>query len=218
MSLRTYFGLVLVAVGGGFLLDQLDLIDFGEIFSTWWPLIIILVGLLQLATRSVPVLAGGVVVLVGVLFQVGQLDIFDLDFGALVVPTLIILVGVYLIATRFTRSSTRVHSEDSLNGFVIFGGLERRVDSKVFTGGSITALFGGAEIDMRDAQLASEGGELEVSVAFGGAEIVVPADWNVKLDGLPLFGALTDKTQKSGEGPEFHIKSIVAFGGIEVHN
>jgi predicted membrane protein len=218
MSIRTYFGLVLVAVGGGFLLDQLDVIDFGEIFSTWWPMIIILVGLLQLATRSVPVLAGGLVVLIGVLFQLGRLDVFGIDFGALVVPTIIILVGVYLIATRFTRSGASVHSDESLNGFVIFGGLERRVDSQAFTGGSVTALFGGAEIDLRGAQLAPEGGELEVSVAFGGAELMVPAEWNVKLDGLPLFGALTDKTQKGGSGPVFHIKSIAAFGGIEVHN
>jgi len=61
MSARLIAGLVLVILGIGALLDHLTAFDFGSFISDWWPILLVLVGVVQLTTRSVPV-AGPLVV------------------------------------------------------------------------------------------------------------------------------------------------------------
>jgi hypothetical protein len=57
---------------------------------------------------------------------------------------------------------------------------------------------------------------------FGGAEVMVPAEWTVKVPGLPILGGWENKTAMTGErtvaGPALNVNNLVAFGGIEVHN
>ena len=222
MSWRVFFGGLLVLIGGGFLLDQLDILEFGPILDTWWPMILILIGVIQLATRSVPVLAGLFVVLLGVFFQVDRLKILDVNIGQLVWPLVIIAVGAYLLLNRAGRRSPLVHSQDRLDSFVMFGGVERRVESQAFQGGSATALFGGTEIDLRGAKLHPEGANLDLTAAFGGIEISVPEDWKLNMTGLPIFGGWSDKTRRHGDtaasGPTLSVRCVAAFGGIEAHN
>jgi len=38
-------GLLLILLGGLFLLDNLDVADFGDVFVNWWPLIIVALGI-----------------------------------------------------------------------------------------------------------------------------------------------------------------------------
>ncbi len=222
MSWRSLVGIGLLIVGVGFFLDRLDVIDFGEILSTWWPMIIILIGVIQLATRSVPVGAGALVILIGVFFQVNTLDLFDVNLGQFFWPALLIGVGSYLLITRSSSKGPMVNTDDRLSSFVAFGGVESKLESQAFQGGSAIALFGGSEIDLSQARLAPEGAELDLTAAFGGVEVTVPADWKVRMSGLPLFGGLTNKTAHKGAGdedaPELTIRGFAAFGGVEVHN
>ncbi|MFB6152797.1 MAG: LiaF domain-containing protein [Halodesulfurarchaeum sp.] len=64
--------------------------------------------------------------------------------------------------------------------------------SAAFTGGDITVAFGGAEIDLRDATVAADGAEIGVLGLFGGVEVVVPRNWDVTIDVLPVFGGASD--------------------------
>ena len=57
MSGRHIIGAILILLGTGFLLDQLDIWDFSGLLGTWWPTAIILIGV-KLGRRSVPVIAG----------------------------------------------------------------------------------------------------------------------------------------------------------------
>lgn len=222
MSWRALVGAGLLIVGVGFFLDRLDVVDFGEILSTWWPMIIILIGVIQLATRSVPVGAGALVILIGVFFQVNTLDLFDFNLGQFFWPALLIGIGGYLLITRSQSKGAMVNTDDHLSSFVAFGGVESKLESQTFQGGSAIALFGGSEIDLSQARLAPDGAELDLTAAFGGVEVTVPADWKVRMSGLPLFGALTNKTALKGTGeedaPELTIRGFAAFGGVEVHN
>ncbi|HJX41803.1 MAG TPA: DUF5668 domain-containing protein, partial [Anaerolineales bacterium] len=74
MSWRTFVGVVLVVLGAGFLLDQLEVIEFGALLSTWWPLILIAIAIIQLVTRSVAPSVSVFLLLVGAYLQVAQLD------------------------------------------------------------------------------------------------------------------------------------------------
>lgn len=221
MSWRVILGVGLVVIGGGFLLDQLEVVDFGPILATWWPLILILIGVIQLATRSVPALAGVFVLVLGILFQVDELDILDINIRQLILPLILISAGAFMLLNRTRRSAT-VHSDDRLDSFVMFGGLDRRVDSQALEGGSATALFGGTEIDLRDAKLASGGARLDLAAAFGGIELMVPENWKVHVSGMPIFGGWSNKARLREDAPAdlpmLHVRCFVAFGGIEVHN
>jgi predicted membrane protein len=221
MSWRAFVGVVLLILGVGFLLDQLEVIAFGELLSTWWPLILIAIAVIQLATRSVAPAVSVFLLLAGVYLQVAQLDLLPFDLGQVFWPSLLILAGLYLVLTRSMRRPADANVEDHINSFVIFGGTEQRLESKSFKGGSATALFGGTDIDLRDAALAPEGALLDLTAAFGGIEVVVPEDWKVRMSGLPIFGGWDNKTRRKGDtadGPMLTVRCVAAFGGIELHN
>lgn len=224
MTSRSVFGTLLIAAGLGLLLDRAGFMDFGALLATWWPLILILIGAVQLATRSAPQVGSFILLAIGLFFQAQTLDLLPANAWSYVWPVLLVLVGVWLLAARSIRPSTQLATDDHIRSFVAFGGANPRSESDSFRGGSITTLFGGTEIDLRGAQLAAEGAELEVTVLFGGAEITVPTDWQVQMSGLPILGGWENKTRlKSAEGEgapigKLKVNCFVAFGGIEVHN
>jgi hypothetical protein len=113
-------------------------------------------------------------------------------------------------------------SQAMLNAVAVFGGCERRVSDPNFQGGRVTAIFGGVELDFRDADIASEA-ILEINCVFGGVEIRVPETWHVHSRNFPVFGGYEDKTRHPGNpaigSPKTLIVSgMVVFGGIEIKN
>jgi hypothetical protein len=132
-------------------------------------------------------------------------------------PAFLVLLGVIVIFGKgFTQRS--VASQDRISSFNVFSGSELASKSDHFEGGTIGALFGGAEVDLRDAKPAP-GAELDVFVAFGGAEIKVPQGWNVVTHGMPIFGGFDNVTARetvSVGAPTLDVNATVIFGGLEV--
>jgi hypothetical protein len=214
---RAFFGIIIVAVGAVLLLDNLDVLDAGEIIGDWWPAAIIAGGALSFVANPrhwvVPLIlvGGGALVL---LRTTGVIDTIDV-----LLPAVLIILGLLVLFGRGlgSRSGT---TEDRVNTFNLFSGSEIASNSTSFTGGRIGAIFGGAEIDLRHARLAPDA-ELDVFAAFGGVEIAVPEDWRVEINGFPLFGGFENATAKQplpDEAPRPRIDATVLFGGIEVRH
>ena len=113
------------------------------------------------------------------------------------------------------------HPGSDLNIFAIFSGHNKYIDDPEFKGGSISCTFGGAEIDLTNAELATEGAVLDLSALFGGMEISVPKHWKIQITGTPIFGGLEDKTVQDTPNENtrtLHIYAHVIFGGIEINN
>lgn len=222
MSARTIFGILLLAVGGGLLLDRAGFWDFGAILATWWPLALILIAAVQIVFRTAPLIGSLIVLVVGLVFQAITLDLLPSNIWAYLWPFVLIAVGVWLVFARGWSGSAQVKSEDQISSFVAFGGSNPKVISEDFEGGTVTTIFGGSEIDLREAQLAPSGAELDLTAAFGGIEVIVPVEWRVVMSGLPIFGGWDNKTRYAGEktadGPVLKVNCFAAFGGIEVHN
>ena len=211
---RLFFGLLIVAVGTVLLLDNAGVLDAGEIFGTWWPAILILAGILTFAAnpRHWPVAL--IITAVGLAFLLSNLDIVDL--GNFIIPAAIILVGLLVLFGR--GLGARTEAGDRVNSFNVFSGSEIASHSKQFQGGNITAVFGGAEVDLRDT-LPAPGAELDVFAAFGGVEVTVPQGWNVITRGLPLFGGIENATAKDpvpADAPTLAVNATVLFGGLEI--
>lgn len=211
---RLFFGLIIIAAGTILLLGNADVLDAGDVFATWWPAVVILAGLLMFLSNPTHWVPAVIVVAVGVAFLLSTLDVADIsDF---LIPAIVIAVGLLIIFGRSKRNPAE--AGDAVNSFNIFSGSELASHSKEFAGGSVTAVFGGSEIDLTDA-LPAPDAELDLFTAFGGIEVTVPRGWQVSIGGLPLFGGFENATTKDtveAGAPRLHINGTALFGAIEV--
>lgn len=215
---RALIGILLVVVGGLFLLDGLGVYDAGELIGDWWPVVLIGAGLYQLWAHPGHYVGPGFLVLLGALLLVSTLDLFDVTFWELFWPALIIALGLSFIFGRQRRSPDG-DPRDVINAVQVFSGSDIKSSSRHFKGGSIVSVFGGADLDLRDAQLDAGGASIDVVAVFGGADIIVPEGWDVRCAGLPLFGGFSDKTgagSAGGNGPLLDVGGVALFGGVEV--
>lgn len=211
---RIYFGLLIVAVGVILLLDNSDVVDAGDIFSTWWPLALVVAGVLSFIANPGHWPAALILTAVGGTLLLATLDVVDMS--SIVFPGVIILVGLLVIFGRGLGSRTQ--TGDEVSSFNVFSGSELASHSRQFSGGSVSAIFGGAEIDLRDAMPTPEA-ELDVFTAFGGVEIRVPDGWRVDVRGFPLFGGFENVTSKEklpADSPTLLVKATALFGGVEI--
>lgn len=215
---RLLIGVLLLAAGILFLLDVAEYVDGGEIIGTWWPLAVIAFGLVSLMGPARSIIGGGIVILVGLVLLIATLGILPVSAGEIVLPLILIAVGLGLLFVRAGYRGGDPHN--TVNGFAVFGGQDIVSRADRFTGGSLTAIFGGATLDLRQAALDSEGAQVETFAAFGGIDIIVPRGWRVTVSGMPLFGAFEDHADRSArvepETPTFRVSGIALFGGIEV--
>jgi len=211
-------GVYIVLLGVGLLLNQTGLVDVGSIFGTWWPTYTLIVfGLLMLFSGSKNYVSAGILLLMGILFQLASLNIITWNIWDIIWPLIIICVGLGTIFS-FSRRSKKT-SADDINYFTAFGGVEKKLSSENFKGGNITALFGGVDIDLRDAHFDPEGAAIDVLALFGGSTIIVPKNVEVKSSGFPIMGAFSDKTKVEGEKKGMlEVKGFAAFGGVEIRN
>lgn len=219
ISKRMIFGIIIILIGVGFFLGTLGLIDADTIFSTYWPLILIVFGGVMLLDRSTRNSFGVVLVLLGIFYQIKMFGWFfeDVDIWNLIWPAIIIIVGFWFIFPKRKHS----YNIDTLNNTVIFSGANIINTSQDFRGGELTAIFGGLEVDLRQTAITtSEPIVIDAFTAFGGINLKVPDDWRVEMRGLPLFGGWDNKRSANKVGPQANkvvtVKCLILFGGIEI--
>ena len=219
MSNRKLVGIILILLGIGFLLQQFTAFDFGDILYTYWPSILIIIGLVKLVQKQSSTLGNIILILIGALFQANRLGLINYSFGDIFWPAILILVGLNFILSRKPNySSDSLDEESSVNNFVIFSGIKTLNYSQSFKGGTATALFGGIDIDLRGANISDGEAYLELTAMFGGIDLLVPQDWKVEVTGVPILGGWENKTilNTNPDAPVLKVKCFVAFGGIEV--
>ncbi|QTE27934.1 LiaF transmembrane domain-containing protein [Pengzhenrongella sicca] len=214
---QALLGAFVVAVGVAALLGQLGVVEvsLGELFSTYWPLVIVAIGLVALFAVPRAWIGPVFVIAVGAFFQLDRLDLIDVNVWNLLWPIGIILVGLTLL----TRLGSRGDDDDVINSAVIWWGSERRTRSQAFRGGSLSAIMGGIAVDLRQAGLADRA-DIAVFVLWGGVEIKVPPTWRVRVSGLPVLGGWDDKTiaPVDPHAPELNVHVTSIMGGAEIKN
>ncbi len=218
---RNIFGFILVLVGLAFLFRNLGFWYIPSfIFS--WKTIVITIGVIFLATGKRD---GWILVAIGGFFLITQ-DILHiyLDFGSLW-PLILILVGIGLIIRHRKQGTSTSRELDSpqIDEIAVFSGLEKKVTSDRFEGGKTTAIFGGAEIDLRKATLSPHKNVIDIVAMFGAASFIVPSDWTINISQLTVvFGGFSDDrvvdTTSADPTKVLHIKGLILFGGGELKN
>lgn len=213
---RAFFGGILVTLGVLFLLDTADVLDAGDVIAVWWPVLLIAAAALQFFANPGQRVGPAILALIGLALLVSTTELVGVSVWGLLWPTVIIIVGVTLLIGRRPKGADAY--EERVNSFIAFSGKQIASRSQSFEGGSVSTLFGGTEIDLRQAGLAP-GAALDVFNAFGGTEVKVPTGWRVVVRGLPLFGGFDNATTKDliTEGaPTLVVNATVLFGGLEV--
>jgi predicted membrane protein len=229
------WGAIIVLIGVALLLDHMGFSAFDRIYR-FWPMVLVVFGIMNILTESNRGF-GILLIGAGTILQLNKLGYLHLTFAELW-PLAIIGVGLLVmwgsLETRgFLRGKTRADSgaqgggdlQNTLHAVAVFGGSERTITSQNFRGGKATAVFGGIEMDFRDADIEGEGAVVEINCLFGGVEIRVPETWHVHTRNLPVFGGYSDKTrftkradQTADNKKTLVITGTVLFGGIEIKN
>ncbi len=98
----------------------------------------------------------------------------------------------------------------------IFSSNEVRYPNEIFTGTCINSVFGSVVLDLREA-IITEDVVINASVVFAGADIYVPANVNIKVSSIPIFGGVSNKTlNQNANGPTIFINATCMFGGLDI--
>jgi len=221
---RIFWGLVLILIGALVLFLRYDFWDFGYLLSTWWPSILILIGIsVLIGNRFRRWGAGLILILFGGLFQAWELGYLAGDVWRKIWPAVLIVLGAWIIFRPSRRRQDRFRAAPAPGGDIdvtaVFSGAKRRVEARNFKGGEATAVFGGVDLDLTGAGL--EGGQatMEATAIFGGVDIIVPRDWKVVLDGTPILGGVSMKHANPPESEvqsTLHVRGTAIFGGVTV--
>lgn len=220
LSPRLIFGVFIILLGLAFTLDNFGLplgVTLRETLSKGWPVVFVLAGVARLLESREP---GGLLwIALGAALLLG-------NFGYLEVrrlwPLGMVLAGVLLVWRAFVpRCPARVEVADRVDALTFMGGARRSLTTTDFQGGSLFAVMGGIELDLRGASIASGQATIEAFAMWAGIEITVPRDWVVVNRGVPLLGAFEDSTPSPADGatdarPRLVVNGLALMGGVEI--
>jgi hypothetical protein len=119
-----------------------------------------------------------------------------------------------------TTSGVAITGEEALEIVAVFGAVKKNIYSKNFKGGEIVSVFGGAEVNLSQANFQTPQIEIESVQIFGGAKLIIPADWTIHNEAVAIFGGIEDKRPQPVAIPIpekiLILKGFVMFGGIEI--
>ena len=149
-----------------------------------------------------------------------NLNVFSFRLFDLWPLILVALGGGMLYQAVIRHRSVAADGDSTISAIAILGGVERTIGTQDFRGGELTAVMGGCEIDLRDADIQEEQAVLNVFAFWGGIELKVPENWVVVVQGLPIMGGFEEHTHPRKDGPKKRllIKGFVIMGGVEIRN
>jgi predicted membrane protein len=223
---RAIIGVVLVLAGLFLVLRNTGIFPHyidNVIFS--WPMLLIAIGLVITVGSSGGKTSGVIIMAVGAFFMIPLIFRESFHMYNMFWPSIFIVIGIIFIFSKrhgwSPVTSTTGVGDDYIDYVHIFSGGERQIVSENFRGGKVTAIFGGSEIDLTKAKLATGTSVLELACVFGGTTIIVPDDWFVKIEVTPILGGFGD-SRKLYPGrtvdttKQLIIKGAVVFGGGEI--
>lgn len=220
---RILWGLVFVVLGVVVALNTLNIIDFNIFFDGWWTLIIIVpcfIGLFDTTNESkVGNVIGIIIGVVLLLASWGWLR-FDLLFK-LFIPAILVIIGLYMIFGNLFKNNVKEKvkaKKEKGNGESIVATFSEQMVTKkdeVFENANLDAVFGSVVLDLSKAKIKDEA-VISASAIFGGIDIIVPKDVEVKVKSTPIFGGVSNKSKGKDTKKVIYIDALALFGSIDI--
>lgn len=229
---RIPFGLILLVVGGALLARQFDVPLPDWVFT--WEMLLITIGIMVGFANRFRDFGWLIIVAIGAFFLLD--DVYP-EIKQFVWPVVIILIGLAIIfrpsrqkksmitddstamdTPLIARTSGTTGKADVLEVVAVFGAIKKSMITKNFKGGEVVNVFGGSEINLTQADFQGTI-KLEVVAIFGGAKIIVPANWQIRVDATAILGGVDDKREivpMSQPEKLLILDGVAVCGGIEI--
>lgn len=231
MSSSFWVGAIILTIGGFLFLERADLFYFPHWLFSWKTMLIAL-GLIVGINKGFEGIGWLVMILIGSFFLIDDIPGFPYDIDRYAFPIGVIIVGVFIVAKSVLGSTSReakkarwgdgmITSDDGEDYFdltTVFGGNKRKVFSKNFKGGETTCVFGGADIDLSQADINGTV-VIDVTQIFGGVKLIIPSNWEMKSDITAIMGGVDDKRstpQAYNTNKKLILTGFVMFGGVDI--
>lgn len=232
-------GLIIVAIGVLMLLREL-----GYDLPHWlisWKTLLIAIGLYIGIKHKFRNPGWMLLVAIGGIFLIG--DLYPEYFNkSLIWPVVVILAGLFILFKPHRRcrqcrqwkrgehdwkqkweweNQSGQIDEDMIETVSIFAGVKKHILSKNFKGGEVVCVFGGAEVNLMQADFTGKA-VMELTQVFGGTKLIVPAHWEIQHhDLVAVMGGIEDKRPLHTDPVQSADKVLVLrgtclFGGIEI--
>lgn len=218
------WGLVFIAIGSVLGLNALGITHINIFFDGWWTLFIIVPCFIGIFRENDKI--GN---LVGLLIGVALLLCCQglLDFAMmwkLLIPAVLVAVGLGFIfkdavGGKINKEIKKLNAnkKSDTEYSAVFSGQNVNFDRQEFQGADFNAVFGGVKCDLRNSIINSDQ-VINASSIFGGIDILVPTNVQVKVKSTPIFGGVSDKSNHNvnAEAPTIYVNATCVFGGVEI--
>jgi len=227
---RTLLATIFISAGLLIIAKRTEFISyetFHMIFN--WQVLLISIGVISISKNKENNIGGYIIILIGTIFLIPEFIDINYNTRELFFPAILIGVGIIILFKGLDKFPHKAHRRfnkgdindlDTINDNLIFGGGEYHITSNNFKGGSINAIFGGGKYNFRNSQLAEGIQILEVNLIFGGLDIQIPEDWDIKLEVTSILGGFSNKTYSHNTNinpkGQLIIKGSAIFGGGEI--
>ena len=217
---KIIWGVILVVIGIIFALNSLGIASINIFFKGWWTLFIIVpcfIGLFKEGSKTGDIIG----LIIGIILLLAARGI--ITFGLvlkLIIPIILISIGISLIfgdtfKKRINEKIKEVNDDDFDNIIATFSN-QKVVEENKFKNTKLDAIFGGIDLDLRNAKLSSDT-VIKATSIFGGIDIFVPKDVNVLLKSNSIFGGVDNKVINNKENTKtIYIETLCLFGGVDI--
>lgn len=214
-------GIIILIIGILVLVSVLNP-DFVVNYSLVWPGALILLCLYSIYKNKKIDVVPGVGLFLGILIFGVNCGLWDSNVYELIFPGILIIIGLTIIISsiRFKNNKNQkqeTNKEGILTYTGIFAGIEERVTQKEFKGANIYAIFGGVDLDLRNIEI-KEDIVINAYSVFGGATLLVPKNYNIKVNSSAILGGNDNKAtnEHSSKQKTIYINCLSVFGGCEI--
>ncbi|NLJ96967.1 MAG: cell wall-active antibiotics response protein [Clostridiales bacterium] len=224
---NTIWGLVFIVLGVGIAGDIMGHWEFRVFFPGWWTLFIIIPCLVSIIRKGIGIWnsAG---FLIGLILLITHYVDIDIEWWRLIVPAILIVIGLQIIFRGATRKPIRLDDVIRAEIGPDMGNIKKEDYNAIFSsnnipvtgqfvGANLNAIFGAVVLDLRNAVISSDI-EITATAVFGGIDIHVPPGINVKVNNIPIFGGVSNKSgYRQDQGAyTIYLDSTTMFGGIDI--
>jgi len=223
------FAFLWMIVGSILLLNNLNLLpQHIPSYILSWKMLLVVLGVLALFKKNwfmgFLLIGVGKYFLLPEMYGVPQPDVYTIW------PVLLIFLGLMILLhqlfpsnkhRKFRLKTEVTETSNHMEHTLIFGGESKKVNSFDFSGGKITSIFAGSEIDLTNCCLSKGVNEIEITAVLGGVSLTVPKEWNVITKIVPIMGGVFDEINMMPDAyvdpaAELTIKGVAVMGGIEI--
>lgn len=218
------WGLVLIALGIIIGLNATGITNINIFFRGWWTLIIIIpsfIGLIKNDNKIWSIIW----LIIGIVLLLCSQNILSFALiSKLIFPFILVVLGISIIFKdvankKIQEKVKKLNSENQENEeyCATFGSQSANYAGQEFKGANLDAIFGSVELDLYKSTITTDQ-IINATSVFGGIDIIVPEDVNVKIKSTPIFGGVSNKIKKGYDEklPTLYINSFCMFGGVEI--